>query len=139
MPSNKKQKRHHLSRSEMMAQVKSKNTGPEIFVRSCLHRAGLRFRIHRKELPGCPDIVFPSRQIAIFINGCFWHGHVGCKRAKIPSTNRDFWEPKLMRNVERDAINYKSLKAMGWKVLIVWACEISCDKMEDLILEIKRS
>lgn len=120
-----------------MARVRSKNTSPELLVRSTLHKAGLRFRIHRKDLPGNPDIVFPSRRLAIFVNGCFWHSHEGCKRARIPSSSRDYWEPKLRRNVERDARNLAALQAAGWLVAIVWECEASPARLHDLILRIK--
>lgn len=126
-----------LTRSQIMSRIRSKNTSPELFVRSCFHKAGLRFRIHRKDLPGTPDIVFPSRRLAIFINGCFWHGHEGCKHARIPSSHRDYWEHKLKRNVERDANNCLALKNAGWEVLVVWECEISPNKVDNLVCHIK--
>ncbi|MDA8412487.1 MAG: very short patch repair endonuclease [Desulfobacteraceae bacterium] len=128
-----------LTRSEIMARVHSKNTFPETFVRSSLHKAGLRFRIHRKNLPGTPDIVFPSRRVALFVNGCFWHFHEGCKQARIPLTRREFWEEKLMRNVERDKANYAALEAAGWRVIVIWECEISANKINDLVFDITQS
>lgn len=126
-----------LSRSEIMARVRSKNTSPEIFVRSSLHKAGLRFRIHRKDLPGSPDIVFPSKRLALFVNGCFWHGHDGCKRARIPATRKDYWDQKLKRNRERDTRNYAALQSAGWEVIVFWECEISQSSIEKLIERIK--
>lgn len=107
-----------------MAAVKSKNTKPEMQVRKILHSLGYRFRLHRKDLPGKPDIVLPKFKTVIFINGCFWHQHVGCKHASIPQTNTEFWEKKLSNNVERDRKNYQALFDMGWKVLVIWECEV---------------
>ena len=126
-----------LSRSQIMARVRSKNTSPELTVRSSLHKAGLRFRIHRKDLPGSPDVVFPSRRLVVFVNGCFWHQHEKCKRARIPSSRLNYWVDKLRRNVERDAGNYAALKVAGWKVVIVWECRITPETMRELILQIK--
>lgn len=126
-----------LSRSEIMSRVRSKNTSPEILVRSSFHKAGLRFRIHRKDLPGNPDIVFPSRRIALFVNGCFWHGHEGCKRARIPASRREYWEGKLRRNVARDAANYALLESAGWRVVVLWECELTGGRIEEAIAEIK--
>jgi DNA mismatch endonuclease (patch repair protein) len=120
-----------------MARVRSKNTSPEIYVRSSLHKAGLRFRIHRKDLPGTPDIVFPSRRLAIFINGCFWHVHEGCRRARMPSSRPEYWEQKLRKNAERDVGNYAALQASGWNVLVIWECEITQEKMFDLVTHIR--
>lgn len=111
-------------RHRAMVGNKSRNTKPEIQIRKLLHGLGYRFRIHRKNLPGCPDIVLPKYKIAIFVNGCFWHRHEGCKIANTPSSNRDFWKKKFAANVERDARNYAALKALGWKVLIIWECEV---------------
>lgn len=107
-----------------MSAIKSKNTKPELMVRKLLHNQGYRFRIQRKDLPGKPDIVLPKYNTAIFINGCFWHRHEGCKLASTPATNSDFWEKKFAANVERDARNYAALKEQGWNVLIIWECEV---------------
>ncbi|WP_318842531.1 very short patch repair endonuclease [Citrifermentans bremense] len=126
-----------LSRSEIMARVRSKDTTPEIFVRSSLHKAGLRFRIHRKDLPGNPDIIFPSRRIAIFVNGCFWHQHHGCRKAKLPASRREYWETKLGKNVVRDKLNYVALESAGWRVILLWECELTRDFMARLIAELK--
>ena len=142
MPTNKNRippNDRPLTRSEIMARVRSKNTSPEILIRSSLHKSGLRFRIHRKDLPGNPDIVFPSRRLAIFVNGCFWHQHTGCKRATIPLTRRDYWEKKLLRNVERDATNYSALELAKWRVIVVWECEITASRVAELITEIRQS
>ena len=107
-----------------MAAVKGKNTKPEVAIRKLLHEQGYRFRLHRKDLPGKPDIVLPKYKIAIFINGCFWHQHEGCKHAAIPATNREFWETKLQGNKERDQRIHAALESQGWRVLTLWECEI---------------
>jgi len=108
-----------------MASVKSKDTKPEIIVRKLLHSMGYRFRLHRKDLPGSPDIVLPKYHKVIFIHGCFWHGHEGCLRAKIPETNREFWEEKIRKNVKRDRDNCTKLIELGWQPIIIWGCEVS--------------
>jgi DNA mismatch endonuclease (patch repair protein) len=111
-------------RSKNMRQIRSKNTKPEVLLRSLLHKAGYRFRLHRKDLPGKPDIVFPGRRKVIFVHGCFWHQHPGCREGRLPGTRPDYW-PKLERNVERDTAAIEQLRELGWKVLTVWECEIS--------------
>ena len=112
------------TRSRMMARVKSKGTKPEIKVRRLLHGLGYRYRLHREDLPGRPDLVFPSRHKAVFVNGCFWHCHSGCKRADIPDTNRGFWLAKLGSNQARDARNIALLESKGWAVMTVWECQL---------------
>jgi len=112
-------------RSEIMSRVSGKNTKPEITVRSLLHNLGFRFRLHRKDLPGKPDITLPKYKKVIFVHGCFWHGHAGCSRAKRPSTNEEFWREKLDKNIERDEATVKALKEVGWDVLTVWTCEVN--------------
>jgi len=109
-------------RSRMMSGIKGKNTTPEILVRKALHAAGYRFRLHRKDLPGSPDVALPGRRIAIFAHGCFWHMHADCKNARLPSTRADFWRSKLAGNVERDSRAVEALRAQGWRVLTVWEC-----------------
>ena len=107
-----------------MSHVSGKNTKPELIVRSLLHRMGYRFRIHKKGLPGKPDITMPRHKKVIFVNGCFWHGHENCPRSKRPKTNQDFWDTKLDGNIARDIINFEKLKSLGWDVLVVWTCEV---------------
>ncbi|MDE7064967.1 MAG: very short patch repair endonuclease, partial [Desulfovibrionaceae bacterium] len=107
-----------------MAQVKGKDTKPEKLVRSLLHRMGFRFRLHVKKLPGCPDIVLPRYKAVIFVHGCFWHGHEGCKRAALPVTHRDFWAAKITGNKLRDERNIAELRILGYKILIIWQCEM---------------
>ena len=111
-------------RSRIMASVRSKGTKPEMVVRRALHRLGYRYRLHRRDLPGRPDLVFVSRRKALFVNGCFWHMHSGCARAGIPETNREFWLAKLERNRQRDVNNEASLRDLAWDVLTVWECEL---------------
>jgi DNA mismatch endonuclease (patch repair protein) len=111
-----------------MRAVRSKHTEPEMAVRKSAHRMGLRFRLHRKDLPGQPDLVFPKWRTVVFVNGCFWHGHAGCRRAKLPSSNIDFWREKLARNVRRDRKNYRELRKLGWHVALIWQCEIEDDQ-----------
>jgi DNA mismatch endonuclease (patch repair protein) len=114
--------RTQTSRSALMGRIGSKNTAPELIVRRLLHSLGYRFRLHRKDLPGTPDIVLPSRRKAIFVHGCFWHAH-GCRIGRPPKSRSEFWEPKLARNRARDEENRTDLEEAGWKVLTVWQCE----------------
>jgi len=109
-------------RSKIMSMIKGKNTKPEMVVRSVCHEMGLRYRLHRKDLPGKPDLVFPKHRLCIFVHGCFWHRHPGCKYAYTPKSRLDFWLPKLARNVERDLAAQQALQALGWRVAIVWEC-----------------
>ena len=111
-------------RSWVMAQVKGRNTRPEKAVRSLLHRMGYRFRLQRADLPGKPDIVLPKYRTVIFVHGCFWHRHTDCKRATMPATNIDYWTRKFERNVTRDEQNKAALESDGWRVLVVWECEL---------------
>jgi len=111
-------------RSYVMSRVGSKNTKPELIVRSYLHRLGFRFKIHEKNLPGRPDIVLPKHRCVVFVNGCFWHRHKGCARASMPTTRVDFWQSKFERNISRDQKNLCLLKKAKWKVCLVWECEI---------------
>ncbi len=111
-------------RSCIMSKVKGKNTKPELLVRSMLHKMGYRFRLYRKDLPGNPDITLPKFKKVIFVHGCFWHGHEKCKRSKRPTTNREFWDEKLNKNLFRDKKNIEELNNKGWESLIVWTCEV---------------
>ena len=113
---------------------KGKNTRPELLMRRELRAAGYTgYRIHWKKAPGHPDIAFPGRKIAIFVHGCFWHQHEGCKYASKPSTNTDYWGPKFERNVERDIENRRALEEQGWHVIVVWECELKKDKLADTV------
>ena len=105
-----------------MQSVKSKDTGPELVVRRLLHGMGYRYRLHRKDLPGRPDIAFGPRRKAIFVHGCFWHGH-GCAKGRLPKSRLDYWKPKVDKNRERDRTKQEQLKLMGWSVLTIWQCE----------------
>lgn len=120
-----------LKRSEIMSKVKNKHTAPEITVRSALHRAGLRFRLHT-DLPGTPDVVLPKFKAVVFVHGCLWHGHANCRRAKLPATNRAFWIQKIERNKRRDSNAKRALHRLGWRTFIVWQCDISPGTMSQL-------
>jgi len=109
-------------RSSVMRQVKGRNTSPELTVRRALTRLGARFRLHRKDLPGAPDIVLPGRRLAIFVHGCFWHGHDCARGAREPKANADYWRAKIGRNRTRDAENQRKLAGMGWRAEVIWEC-----------------
>ena len=111
-------------RSWNMSRIRNKDTKPELVVRSLLHRIGYRFRLHRKDLPGKPDIVLPKYKTVIFVNGCFWHRHKGCKYAYKPKSRINFWQKKFNGNIERHQKYKKKLKRQGWKVLVIWECQI---------------
>ena len=113
------QQRHHC-----MSRIRGKNTKPEILVRKGLHARGFGFRLQDKRLPGKPDLVLPKYGVAIMVNGCFWHGHNGCKYAARPKTNMEFWDTKIARNKHRDEVTFAHLEALGWTVIIVWECEL---------------
>lgn len=115
-----------MDRSANMRAIRSKDMKPELAVRKLVHGMGYRYRLHRHDLPGRPDMVFPSRRKVIFVHGCFWHSH-NCKAAHVPKTNQGYWGPKLERNRIRDARNIEALAAKGWQSLVVWECEI-CDE-----------
>jgi DNA mismatch endonuclease (patch repair protein) len=106
-----------------MKAIRDKNTTPERTVRSMLHRSGFRFRLHRRDLPGRPDIVLPKHRTVVMVNGCFWHSH-SCSAGHLPKSREDYWKPKLARTVERDRVNHAALQAAGWQVLVVWECEL---------------
>lgn len=110
-------------RKKCMSRIRSKDTKPEFVVRRIAHKIGFRFRLHRKDLPGKPDLTFPSRKKVVFVHGCFWHRHDGCKLASQPKSRQDYWEPKFARTVERDKQAQEFLRKMGWKFLIIWECE----------------
>lgn len=115
-----------------MAGIKGKNTRPEMLVRRCLSGAGHRYRLHRRDLPGAPDIVLPGAKVAIFVHGCFWHVHKGCRFAASPATRPEFWKAKLQGNVERDEGSVAQLSMLGWRVLVVWECATRSAAASDL-------
>ena len=125
-------------RSRVMRRVKGKDTAPELKVRRLLHRLGARFRLHRKDLPGAPDIVLPGRRLAIFVHGCFWHGHDCARGARVPKQNRDYWLGKVGRNRERDAANRAALQALGWRVETIWECELKNADLESRLSQVLR-
>lgn len=112
------------ARSRLMSRVRSKNTRPEMALRRALHAQGYRYRVHRKDLPGSPDIVFPARKRVVFVHGCFWHRHAGCKLSSTPKSNVEFWTRKFEANVARDLRNQRELEQMGWQVFVIWQCQI---------------
>lgn len=122
-------------RSYNMSRIKGRDTKPEIIVRKWLWSQGYRYRLHYKKLPGKPDIVFPGRKKAIFIHGCFWHRH-DCRFFKWPKTNAEFWQKKILANVERDLNSIEALRMDGWKTLTIWECETKPDRVEDLLQRI---
>lgn len=112
-------------RSAVMRRVKGRNTTPELIVRKALTRLGVRYRLHRKDLPGRPDIVLPGRRLVIFVHGCFWHGHDCARGARVPKQNRDYWVAKVTRNRARDALASAQLRTSGWRVEVLWACDLN--------------
>jgi DNA mismatch endonuclease (patch repair protein) len=111
-------------RSAVMRRVRGKDTGPEMAVRRMVHGLGFRYALHRRDLPGVPDLVFPSRGRVIFVHGCFWHGHACRAGRNRPSSNRSYWTPKLDRNQTRDAANRRRLRNLGWQILVIWECQL---------------
>ena len=129
----------HLSpakRSWNMSRIRSKNTKPELIVRKVLHNSGIRYRLHARNLPGKPDLSNKSKKFAIFVNGCFWHQHKGCKRASIPKSNTDYWIPKLEKNVNRLRENLETLDTMGYRTAVIWECEVNDLENNNELMEI---
>jgi len=120
-------------RHNNMSHIRAKDTKPEVSVRKELFKRGFRFRKNVRNLPGCPDIVLPKYHTAIFVNGCFWHGHNGCAKFVVPSTNREFWLSKISRNIQRDEDNTHALESAGWKVITVWECTLSKKSINETI------
>lgn len=129
------------SRSYNMSQIKGTNTKPEMLVRKYLFAQGFRYRKNDKRLPGSPDIVLPKYKTVIFVNGCFWHGHTGCRYFVWPQNNADFWKGKLQRNIDRDHENCILLRSLGWNVITIWECELKAANrqktLEDLVIKVK--
>lgn len=125
-------------RSRLMSRVKAKNTTPERFIRSLLHGRGYRFRLHDKKLPGSPDIVLPKYKTAIFVHGCFWHHHTGCKKATMPKQNADYWQGKMAENVQRDKRKERALLDAGWNVIVVWQCAVDTHNPKELAAELDK-
>lgn len=124
------------TRSRIMSNIHGKDTVPEMAVRRLIHGMGYRYRLHDRSLPGSPDLVFRSRKKAIFVNGCFWHSHQGCRLATVPKTRTDYWSVKFRSNMERDRRTLTDLHALGWRVLVVWECEIKdVEVLEEKIVE----
>lgn len=127
-------------RSWNMSRIRGRDTGPERRVRSMLHRLGFRFTLRRKGLPGKPDIVMPARRTVVFVHGCFWHQHVGCQNAVLPKTRAEFWTAKLTGNTRRDRLNSAALRRLGWRVLVIWECELESEaKLERKLFRELRS
>jgi DNA mismatch endonuclease, patch repair protein len=121
------------ARSDLMSRIRSKDTTPELVVRRYLHRRGLRFRLHDKTLPGSPDLIFKARKVAIFVHGCFWHGHRRCRlKVRIPKSRPDFWREKIETNRLRDTRAARRLRALGWRVLVVWECRLDNESLATL-------
>lgn len=125
------------TRSRMMSGIRGKNTKPELIVRKALHRAGLRFRLHAK-LPGKPDLVFPKYRAVVLVHGCFWHRHEDCRFATTPASNAAFWQEKFTSNMQRDAKVKQQLENLGWRVFIVWACNLDQENLDRIATEIKQ-
>lgn len=120
-------------RSEIMSKISGKETKLEILVRRYLFKQGFRYRKNVKDLPGKPDIVLPKYKTVIFVNGCFWHGHLGCKKAALPSTNIEFWKKKIDSNILRDKKEHVQLRSMGYRVIVIWQCQISSKKRDEYL------
>ena len=127
------EQRHHV-----MSQIHSSSTKPELRLRYALWRLGFRYRINDKRLPGSPDIVLPRYRTAVFVHGCFWHGHKGCKNYTVPKTNTEFWTAKVSRNQERDQEVWRKLEAKGWSVIIVWECELEKSRLDETVFKVAK-
>lgn len=122
-------------RSQMMSGIRGRDTGPEMRVRRLLHGRGYRFRLHRRDMPGSPDLVLPKHRVVVFVHGCFWHFHEGCRLAKVPGSRPDFWRTKLLGNRVRDAVAIDALQADGWRVLVVWECWLRATRNDEVVAE----
>jgi DNA mismatch endonuclease (patch repair protein) len=119
-------------RSHRMSLIRAKDSKPEMKVRRLVHSMGFRYRLHVRELPGCPDMVFPARRKLVFVHGCFWHLHRCALCDRLPKTRPDYWLPKLRKNRERDGLNQRRLRVLGWRVLVIWECETAAKRLDDL-------
>jgi DNA mismatch endonuclease (patch repair protein) len=122
-----------------MSRIRSKDTNPEFIVRKYLYNKGLRYRLHKDNIPGKPDLVFKKFNAALFINGCFWHGHKNCKYSVSPKTNVKYWNQKIEQNIQRDKLNYKKLKLDNWNVIIIWECQLKKDKRENTLYKLYKN
>lgn len=127
------------TRSRVMSRIRGYDTSPERLVRSYLHRAGLRYRLNDRRLPGSPDLVLPKWSAAVFVHGCFWHRHPGCPKAYTPKSNVDFWQTKFAANEARDRQKTRELRQLGWRVFVVWECSLGEDRLNQLIKQIRRA
>ncbi len=127
------EKKEPLTRSQMMARIRSADTKPELVLRKALHAIGYRFRLHVRSLPGCPDIVMPKYRCTIFVHGCFWHGHDGCRNFRTPKTRPEFWSAKIGSNRDRDRRSVDALLGAGWRVLVVWECATRSFEVDNLV------
>ncbi|MBK8060030.1 MAG: DNA mismatch endonuclease Vsr [Gemmatimonadetes bacterium] len=127
------------TRSRMMAGIGGKDTAPELTVRRFLHREGFRFRLHRRDLPGRPDVVLARYRVAVLVHGCFWHRHSSCRYATTPSSNREFWHAKFAQNVARDRRNLRELRRLGWTPIVVWECSLSPSRLAALKRKIQQA
>lgn len=125
-----------VARRRMMAGFRSKDTKPEMIVRRALHALGYRFRLHRRNLPGKPDIVLPKHRAAILVHGCFWHQHEGCREARMPRTRQDYWTEKFRRNLQRDEVTEAALRELGWNVHVIWECEACRPELPDRLISL---
>lgn len=123
------------TRSRIMARVQSKHTGPELTVRKALHSKGVRFRLHRRDLPGSPDVVLPGRHLAIFVHGCFWHGHDGCSKGGLPKSRLEYWGPKIVATKVRDSKNIRALERIGWTISVIWQCQTKDPSVLSAVLD----
>jgi len=126
-------------RSYNMSRIRSKNTKPEELVRKSLFAEGFRYRKNDKRMPGCPDIVLRKYKTVVFVNGCFWHGHEGCRYFVWPKSNTEYWQSKIKRNIERDKLTYTSLQEKGWNVIVIWECELKKDNREDTLIKLAKN
>ncbi|WP_374581575.1 very short patch repair endonuclease [Pseudoduganella sp.] len=124
------------ARSRMMAGIRGKDTKPELFLRQGLHRLGLRYRLHCRDMPGRPDLVFPKYRVALFVHGCYWHRHQGCRLCSVPAQNSEFWREKFERNMSRDKRQFAELREAGWRVLIIWECVLRRKEATELFVSI---